>query len=273
MQRIYKITNLINNKIYIGKTTLTLEKRLKRHFYLASIKTNRRLYDSINHHGKENFIIELIEECEYDLANEREKYYIALYDSMNKEIGYNMTEGGDGGRMPPESIAKMVAKKKGMTVSEETRRKMSISHKGKRKGISPTEEQRRKISETLKRIGHKPPITIRKGIEHNRYGKTHTDEVKEKLRKYRKGTTWEQTNGIDSAKRNKERMSLRFSGEKNNKYIHFDLEAYLDEILSIINLKKVCKEKYGIVYNTLLYKFRKKFKCTPAKYKLKNNIS
>ena len=96
MSFIYKITNQINNKIYIGKTNLTVQERFKEHCR-DSKRTNeekRPLYNAMNKYGIENFSIEQIEECSPDIINEREKYWILYYDSYNK--GYNATCGGDG---------------------------------------------------------------------------------------------------------------------------------------------------------------------------------
>lgn len=63
MGYIYKITNKINNKVYIGQTSKTIEERFQRHLSLARQKVNRYLYDAINYYGKDNFEISQIEEC------------------------------------------------------------------------------------------------------------------------------------------------------------------------------------------------------------------
>lgn len=96
--KIYKITNLINNKIYIGYTKKSLEERLKYHFYYAKHGKLPLSY-AIKKYGKENFKIELIEESENDeyIHHEREKYWINKLNSRNSEIGYNVAAGGDGG--------------------------------------------------------------------------------------------------------------------------------------------------------------------------------
>lgn len=96
MAYIYKITNNINDKIYIGQTNYTLSERLHQH-YLDSKKQhrkNRPLYQAINKYGIENFSIELIEETNNPL--EREIYWIEYYGSFKN--GYNATMGGNGKR-------------------------------------------------------------------------------------------------------------------------------------------------------------------------------
>lgn len=96
MSYIYKITNLINNKVYIGKTDFSVEKRWKEHCsdYYKNKKEHRPLYCAMKKYGINNFQIETIEECESFIASEREKYWIEYYGSFKD--GYNATRGGDG---------------------------------------------------------------------------------------------------------------------------------------------------------------------------------
>ena len=94
--KIYKIYNDINNKLYIGKTLLTIEARFKEHCHnRTSRKCEKRpLYNAMNKYGEEHFHIELIEECDIDLLSQRECYWIEFYDTYHN--GYNATKGGDG---------------------------------------------------------------------------------------------------------------------------------------------------------------------------------
>ena len=75
MGYIYKIVNDINNKIYIGKTEYSIEKRFQEHINDSKKKyKNRPLYDAINKYGIKHFKIEQIEECQNQDLNKREKY-------------------------------------------------------------------------------------------------------------------------------------------------------------------------------------------------------
>ena len=97
MAYIYKIINDINNKVYIGKTTETIQKRWKEHLndYNKSRYEKRPLYNAMNKYGIEHFHIEEIEYVEnIEKLEERETYWIAYYDSYHS--GYNATIGGDG---------------------------------------------------------------------------------------------------------------------------------------------------------------------------------
>ena len=94
MAYIYQIKNDINEKIYIGKTEFSIEKRFKEHCHDAFIERNekRPLYAAMRKYGIEHFHISLIEET--DNPEEREKYWIEYYQSF--KYGYNATMGGDG---------------------------------------------------------------------------------------------------------------------------------------------------------------------------------
>jgi len=87
--QIYKITNLINNKIYIGKDTTSDPN------YFGSGLLIRR---AIKKYGIENFRKEIIDETDnYEDLSIKEKYWIENFNSTNIKIGYNISKGGDGG--------------------------------------------------------------------------------------------------------------------------------------------------------------------------------
>lgn len=66
--------------------------------------------DAIKLYGKENFTIELIEECPQEQANEKERYWIKFYNSYeDKTKGYNLTPGGDGRALSDEQINKILS--------------------------------------------------------------------------------------------------------------------------------------------------------------------
>lgn len=96
MPYIYKITNLINQKIYIGKTIKTIEERWNIHWQDSKKQniSNRPLYRAFHKYGKENFKIEILEECNLEDLNNREIYWIEKLGSF--KYGYNATIGGDG---------------------------------------------------------------------------------------------------------------------------------------------------------------------------------
>jgi group I intron endonuclease len=94
---IYKATNKINGKVYIGKTENTLTARWKEH--LRAVHKGSRLYfhRAIRKHGAEAFETNTLHEAKsFDELNAMETFFIILYQSHKLEYGYNMTLGGDG---------------------------------------------------------------------------------------------------------------------------------------------------------------------------------
>lgn len=96
MAYIYKITNDINEKSYIGKTLFSIEERFKQHCKASKKESleRRHLYNAMRKYGVEHFHIEQVEKCSDNIVNEREKYWIEYFDTFNN--GYNDTLGGDG---------------------------------------------------------------------------------------------------------------------------------------------------------------------------------
>lgn len=87
---IYKITNLINGKTYIGQSK-NPERRFREHS--LNLK-NSVISTAINKYGKDNFSLEIIER-NINNYNEREAYWIQYYNSFNRDFGYNRTLGGE----------------------------------------------------------------------------------------------------------------------------------------------------------------------------------
>lgn len=93
---IYKVTNIITGKIYIGKTKQGLEIRKKSHLfnYKKESEYISYFYRALQKYGEENFIWEIIDYGVSDKQlNEKEKEWIWLYNSNNPNFGYNMTNG------------------------------------------------------------------------------------------------------------------------------------------------------------------------------------
>lgn len=137
---IYKTTNLINNKFYIGK-------REKSSFDEKYYGSGIHLKNAINKYGIENFDREIVEWCSSrtELC-ERERYWIKVLNAQNPEIGYNIADGGDGGvhlcgdknpsRINPRKQSQQERDRRskslmGHSASQETRDKISKSNTGK----------------------------------------------------------------------------------------------------------------------------------------------
>lgn len=163
--KIYKITNLVNGLIYIGCTVNQINHRFEEHLYRC-FKTDykSKLYNSIKKYGKENFSIELIEECDLNIIYETEKKYIEKYDTFKN--GLNSTLGGEGclGYVHSDEIRKKISEntKKGNSHKGKTYEQLygdrAEEEKLKRKENSEwkemTEEERKKRVENIK-IGNR----------------------------------------------------------------------------------------------------------------------
>lgn len=126
---IYKITNKINNKVYIGQVyNKTIQDRFNRHINSATENSKSYIGRAIYKYGKDNFICECIDTATtLQELNEKEKYWISYYNSTNQNFGYNLTAGGDGGNT---YLCKSEEEMK------EIKRKISISNSGKNNGQS-----------------------------------------------------------------------------------------------------------------------------------------
>lgn len=152
---IYKITNLINGKVYIGQTTRTLEERMNEHYRKSDIVVDK----AIQKYGRENFSTEVVDDADsIEELNEKEIYWIRKYDSI-LPLGYNQCNGGNntvGFHHREESKRRMSDSKKilfigesnpffGKVHSSESKKKMSE----KRLGMSHlTKEQVKKLRES-----------------------------------------------------------------------------------------------------------------------------
>lgn len=147
---VYKITNKVTNKVYIGITNQGSGARYRHHWYESRIGEPSPIHRSMAKYGEENFTLEIIDFADtYDELKEKEKYWIKQYNSTDRTIGYNLTEGGDGTfgkKLSEETKDKIRQKALGRKLSEETKAKMSESRKGKcsdkqKKHLSKLQEQ------------------------------------------------------------------------------------------------------------------------------------
>ena len=156
---IYKITNNIDGKIYIGqkKSSFIVED-----YYGSGLYITR----AIKKYGVNNFTRDILEWCESKEAlNEKEIYWISKLDATNRKVGYNISTGGNGGNLGPEVIQKMAASMRGKKHTEATKRKISESTKGH----ATSEQTRKKISDA------------NKGEKCYWYGKKHSAETRKKI--------------------------------------------------------------------------------------------
>jgi len=186
---IYKITNKINGKQYVGKTVKPILKRFISHCNSAKGGSNQIICRAIKKYGKDSFLIEQIDTAstEKELF-QKEIEWIKKLDTYNN--GYNMTLGGEGqsGRLHSiETKLKMSKERRGRKVSEETKarlRLLSIEYWNKNRGRKSSEETKAKISKNRTGINlgfkHSEEAKIKMSV--NRSGIKPSSEVRAKMR-------------------------------------------------------------------------------------------
>lgn len=181
---IYKITNTITDKFYIG-SSIDVKRRHREH--LTDLKGNSHhsymLQRAFNKYGADKFKFEVIEECEECELRDREQWYLDNFQPYIKTNGYNINPTAFGGR--------------DVKLSEETKSKISKSLIGKMAGskhpqYGKTGEKSywygKHLSEETKEKLSKSKIGKYLGENHPNYGKKMSDAQKEKLRKSAKET-------------------------------------------------------------------------------------
>lgn len=162
---IYRATNKINGKSYIGQTIRSLGKRKSAHISAAlTVGEDSYFYNALRKYGPDNFKWSIVNECNtLKELNRLETYYIKEYDTFYN--GYNLNYGGDNRQ-----------------ISEETKRKISEANRGRRH----SEETKRKLSEL--NIGKKLSDEVRKNMSKAQKGRKHTEETRKKIAGSIKGT-------------------------------------------------------------------------------------
>lgn len=198
MDRIYKVYmhTCPNNKVYVGLTRQPIEKRWGKG---KNYQNTPYFYNAIKKYGWDNIKHEvLFENLTKQEAEQKEIELIALYNSSNRNFGYNIERGGKAGyRLTPEIREKMSKAARGRPVSEETRKKRSQSLKGrvfseetKRKisqakiGKIVSEETKRKLSEINK--GNILSLETRQKISKANKGRKAAEETRKKMSEYAK---------------------------------------------------------------------------------------
>ena len=166
---IYSITNIINNKIYIGQTASKRGPLDRWKTHLSAVRCNKiknYLYPSIRKYGEQKFKFEIIKKCKIEDLNNEEMFYIKHYNSNNKNYGYNLSIGGDNSNNSKSLKArrKISKSKTGISTGPCSKEKaLAISKAKLASGYTHSKKTRAKISKNRKKI-EKLPDEWRKKI-------------------------------------------------------------------------------------------------------------
>ncbi len=190
---IYKTTNLINGKIYIGQS------KFNNPNYYGSGKI---LNYAIKKYGKENFKKEILEECQTkEELNKKEKFWIKYYNSIDRNIGYNISEGGSLIKHTEETKKKLSDKAKKRYKNKNNHPRYKTKH---------TTETKKKMSDNHADIsGEKNPMKKKKQIDYliEKYGEIKGREI------------WKNRGQKISQKmKNKKRPDISLRMKKNNPF-------------------------------------------------------
>jgi group I intron endonuclease len=198
---IYKITSP-TNRVYIGQS-INIEKRFKQYKNLQNVSEQKALYNSFLKYGVDNHTFEIVEECEINLLNERERFYQEFYNVINKGLNCFLTNTNEKKRVfSKETKEKMKESAKNKFFSETHRKNIGIAVSKRDfmmsfKGKKHNENTKKLLSERQKGVlnhnfGKKASIITktkmslkRKGDKNPMYGKKHSAETVLKIKQNR----------------------------------------------------------------------------------------
>jgi group I intron endonuclease len=279
---IYGILNTVNGKWYIGQSA-NLEARQRHHLSRLGNGEhwNAHLQDAVNRYGIGCFYFCVLEECGWDVVDERERYWIAEYQSNDRALGYNKDAGG----------------KLHKTVSAETRLKLSLAHKGRplserqlanvarlkvinigrispMRGQKMSEEARRKMSiaklgKPNGRLGTKASESARLNMSLSHMEKTHSEAQRAKMSAIMKNRYFspEHRRKISEALRGRPPTPAQ---RENLNRMHAMLRGKKIVGVQLENIRRAADAKRGVPRSE---EFRKKIKASWVIRKMKTQLA
>jgi group I intron endonuclease len=170
---IYKITNLINGRVYIGQSS-NVEFRFNTYKKLQC-KTQHKLYHSLKTYGIENHTFEVIKECEVNELNYYERHYQEFYHVLDRDLGLNLSLVSVGGKKQVHSDE---SKKK---ISEKRKELFKNGYVNPKKGTKASEESKKKMSISQKKLYENGYVNPMQGKNHSKESNIKNRESNKKL--------------------------------------------------------------------------------------------
>lgn len=266
MTGIYKITNILNNKVYIGQA-IDIQSRIREHKELLNrnCHTNNHLQCAWNLYGEDKFIFSTVEKCDEKILTQREQFWIDFYGGINSDNTYNQRDAGSHGTHSEETKLKIskaqkgVPKKSGRKVSKEGKLSLSLSHIGK----YPSMETRQKMS--IAQIGRKhTEETKRKIAEKNKQRYINNPELREEMSKRMTGRVFSEehryklgnSNRGKSYKEDKERTYKQSEGLKRS-YRNGKRKAVWITVDGITKMQNEWADLIGVPHTSIIYQRKK----------------
>ena len=173
MKGIYKITSP-SNRVYIGQS-IDIERRF-RHYKKLACKEQVKIYNSFLKYGVDAHIFEVLELCDTEDLNNRERYYQDLYDSVNNGLNllYVKSEHFNGGHSE-ESKKKISDSLKGRTFTDEHKYKIGLNNS--RRGMSDETKEKHRLG----RLGKKASPETKEKQRQKRLGVPRSEETKKRI--------------------------------------------------------------------------------------------
>jgi group I intron endonuclease len=226
---VYKITNIVNGKVYVGKTTLSIERRWAQHRSKARIGAPSYLHRAIRKYGEKSFVIEVIAlaSTEAELTA-LEIEWIAKLQSTNAKLGYNCTTGGEGQQHTessrsrrvgwhhtPEALAKIRAANIGRKHTPEHREKWRKANVGRKQ----TPEEIRKRADANRKVWADPNKRREHGLRvvgrSFKWGRQKTTDERKSAGE--KSRAWWSSSAADSAKLEQGLRAARLDHSRNRR--------------------------------------------------------
>lgn len=253
---IYKTVNLANGKIYVGRD------KYNNPNYIGS---GVLLHLAIKKYGKENFLKEIIEECEDHLLDEREKFWIKELNSQDPLIGYNIADGGHNDFTMNEYVKAKISKAlKGKYVGEKSfRHGLKLSEEHKRAFTAQAGKLKGKTFDEF--YGEEKSLEIKTKMSNSSSGRSKSKSHRESISRSKKGVplTEKQKAGISKAMIGREvtdetREKLKNSNLNKTQKHSIKIECVnleSGEILTFNNVEHARRElnctRYQIMQNKL----------------------